>query len=313
MSIKATKGSYHIPQFFLPTPSQLLNARLDGGGIASGSIVQFASKSPGSWKTSAAVQMMGYAQEMGLDCCYIDGEGALDLYRDDEDRMRNDWFEGMGTDVSKLWFIEAGPGEEIWEEVYRLIAEENVKVVVMDSIHSVQSTKLHTTEVGAHTIGQHAMLHTKALLKLLPILKSKDAILIGINHKKPNITQQGQMGHNASGGKSWGFYSKYIFEFTRSNSKSAIEDKDLIPLDIYVEKSKGGKSYFTINTFARQGKGIDIGSELAGIALANGTVIKSGSWFSLADPSLKKKEAVIGQGAEALSEWAVNNKDLILK
>lgn len=307
----ATRGTYHVPKFYIPTPSINLNAKLDGGGIASGSIAQFASKSPGSWKTSTAAQMIGYAQAMGLDCCYIDAEAALDL-REENGMFHSDWFESMGVDVSKLWFIQPGPGEEIWEETWRLIEKENVKLVIMDSIHAVQPTKIHETEVGAHTIGQHAQLHTKALIKSLPILKAHDATLIGINHKKANITQQGQMGHVASGGKSWGFYSKYIFEFTRSTAKSAIEDKDLIPLDIYVEKSKGGKSYFTINTFARQGFGIDQGSELAQLALAKGIVIKAGSWYKLSDPSLDKKEAVIGQGSDALSVWALQNKSMIL-
>ena len=313
MGLTPTRGTYHVPKYYIPTPSLMLNRHLVGGGIASGSIAQFGSKSPGSWKTSIAAQMIGYAQAMGLDCCYIDAEAALDLSEDEDGVLRNEWFENMGVDVSKLWFIGPGPGEEIWEQTFNLIEKENVKLIVMDSIHAVQPTKLHDAELGGHSIGQHAMLHTKGLLKSLPLLKTHDATIIGINHKRPNITQQGQMGHTSAGGKGWGFYSKYIFEFTRSTSKSAIEDKDLIPLDVYVEKSKGGSSYFTINTFARQGYGIDQGSELAQIAITKGLVVKAGSWFKLTDPDIDKKEAVIGKGADALSAWAAENKDYILR
>ena len=311
--VTAKKGQYHVPAFYLPTPSHLLNNHLEGGGIASGSIVQFGSKNPGSWKTSASAQMMAYAQQMNHQVAYIDGEGALDLYEDEDGRMRCTWFENMGIDISQMWFVGPGPGEEIYEEIIRLITKENVKIIVMDSIHSVQATKLHETEVGAHTIGQHAMLHTRGLLKLLPILKQHDAIIVGINHKRVNMTQQGAMGHTSSGGKGWGFYSKYIFEFNRSTSKSAIEDQELIPLEIYVEKSKGGKSYFTIKTFARQGYGIDQGSELAAIAIEKGIVTKAGSWYKLTDPAIDKKEATIGQGINALSDWAIANQKLILE
>ena len=309
----ATKGTYFVPEYHIPTPSHLLNAYFEKGGIPAGSLVQISSKVPGSFKTSMAVQMLAEAQMRGLSGCYIDAEGALDLYEDEEGRMRCDWFEGMGIDVSTLWFIGPGSGEEIYEEIYRLLLEEKVQFFIMDSIHAVQATKLYETEVGAHTIGQHATLHTKGVLKLLPLLRKTQSVMIGINHLKVNMTQQGAMGHNETGGKSWGFYSKFKWEMIRSNAKSSIEDKDLIPIEIYLNKSKGGKSFVSIKTFARQGYGIDQGSELAGLAIEKGIVTKAGSWYKRTDPTLDKKEATIGQGIDSLSVWALEHKKLILE
>jgi recombination protein RecA len=159
-------------------------------------------------------------------------------------------------------------------------------------------------EMGAASIGNHAKLHQDGILKMLPLLRANQAILCGINHKRVNITQQGAMGHNASGGRSWAFYSKFNFEFSRSTAKSAIGDKDLIPLDIYIEKSKGGQSYVTVNTHIRQGKGIDQGSELLNLAVGAGLITKGGSWYKYnGDP--------IGQGVENATAWCVENQELL--
>jgi RecA/RadA recombinase len=70
------KGNGYVPEFFLPTPSLLLNAKLHKGGGPSGVIMQFQSEKPGSFKSSMALQMLGYAQTKGLNTAYIDGEGA---------------------------------------------------------------------------------------------------------------------------------------------------------------------------------------------------------------------------------------------
>lgn len=306
MSIKATKGTYHVPQFYLPTPSLLINRHLEGGGIASGSIVQIASKNPGAFKTSFCAQMMGYAQAMGYDVAYVDAEAALDLSMKDG-AVHNQWFSNLGVDASQVWYVESGPGEEIWEAIYDLVENKNVKVIVMDSIHAVQPTKMLETELGAHTIGQHAMLHTRGLLKLLPILKKNDAILIGINHMKVNMTQQGAMGHKGTGGSAWGFYSKYIFEMNRSTSKSKLEGETMIPVEIYIQKSKGGVSYVQVETFAEQGRGISSDHELAALAIVKGLAIKKGGWYR------DKEGNVIGQGSDALAEWAAMNQELIMK
>lgn len=300
--IVSTKGSYFVPEYYLPTPSYLLNQHLNGGGIPAGSIMQIMSKGEGTSKTSAALQMIAIAQSMGLSCCYIDAEAAMDTGRDEEEKTQ--WLESFGIDISEMWFIWPNPGETIWSEVHRLIENEGVKFIVMDSIHAVRPSVQYEKEMGSASIGNHAKLHQDGILKVLPLLRAHQAILCGINHKRVNITQQGAMGHNASGGRSWAFYSKFNFEFSRSTAKSAIGDKDLIPLDIYVEKSKGGQSYITINTHIRQGKGIDQGSELLQLAVQAGVVTKGGSWY-------RYDGEPIGQGTDNATAWCIENKELL--
>jgi RecA/RadA recombinase len=68
-------GDGYVPQFYIPTPSLLLNDELTGGGVPSGSIFQFQSEGEGSFKSSMALQMGGYAQKQGLRVAYVDAEG----------------------------------------------------------------------------------------------------------------------------------------------------------------------------------------------------------------------------------------------
>jgi recombination protein RecA len=298
----SSKGSYFVPDYYLPTPSLLLNEHLVGGGIPAGSLMQIMSKGEGTSKTSVALQMIRKAQEMGLTCAYIDAEAAMDTSNEQDKGL---WLESFGIDMSQLWFVWPNPGEVIWTETHRLIEKEKVQFVVMDSIHAVRPSVQYEKEMGSASIGNHAKLHQDGILKALPLLRAHQGILCGINHKRVNMTQQGAMGHNASGGRSWAFYSKFNFEFSRSTSKSSIGDKDLIPLDIYIEKSKGGKSYVTVNTHIRQGKGIDWASELLNLAIEKNVIEKSGSWYRL-------QGEPIGQGTEKAAAWCEENKDTVI-
>lgn len=305
------KGISYIPKWYLPTPSVLVNEHLNKGGIPSGSLIQVQSSGEATFKSSMAIAMLAEAQRMGLEVAYIDAEGALNSYLDFDQEgneiLRNDWLEGMGLVPNNTYFWGADTGENIWEKIYEFIREDNVKVIVLDSIHSTQPTKLHDSESGSHIIGAHANLHTKGILKLLPILREHDAIVIGINHKRIHMTQQGAMGEKPGGGKAWGFYSQFIFVNSRTTSKSKLEGKDIIPLNIYIEKNKGGKNFISIDTYARQSKGIAVDIELGLIAQQKGLVKRAGSWWKTADGE------AIGQSAEALGEWALENKQLILK
>jgi recombination protein RecA len=299
------KGKGYVPKFHIPTPSALLNKHLSEGGIPSGAIMQIQSAGPGTFKTSFAIQMMANALNMGLDVAYIDGEGALNNKDEADGRISNQWLTQLGVDVNNIYIVDPGPGEELWESVYSL-SNQGVKLIVMDSIHSVQPTKIHEDEMGSHHIGLHAKLHTVGLLKALPILRKNDTILIGINHLKVNLTQQGVMGKKPTGGEAWSFYSQFMFENIRSGSKSKLEGKDIIPLEIYISKNKGGPQFIKVDTYAKQGYGIFMEGELVELALESGVITKKGAWYR------DFNGEVISNQIEVVSQWAKENKDLIL-
>jgi recombination protein RecA len=299
-------GDGYVPKFYIPTPSLLLNEELVGGGVPSGSIFQFQSEGEGSFKSSMALQMAGYAQKQGLRVAYVDAEGNLVNFENEDGTLFNPWLENLGVDVNKLYFVEPGPGEEIWEAVGTLITQHEVQFIIMDSIHGVRPSTAYNNEVGDNAIGQHAKLHQQGILKVLPLLRKHHAVLCGINQRRDNLTPQGKMGTNPSGGKSWGFYSRFNFVIKRETGRAKLESKEYIPLNIWIDKSRGGTAFKTISTFARQGYGVDQRSELAVLAENKGLIKKSGAWWKTAAGE------TIGQGEEARFAWAENNKQSIL-
>ena len=297
-------GKGYVPQFFIPTPSILLNKELQEGGVPSGCIFQFQSEGEGSFKSTMALQMLGYAQKQGIKTAYVDGEGNI-INIDTGDGLFNPWLNNLGVDPNLIYWVDPGPGEDIWEAIISLIEDYGVQFVVLDSIHSVRPGHSYDTEVGDNAIGQHAKLHQQGILKVLPLLRKHHVVLCGINQRRDNVTAQGKMGTNASGGASWRFYSRFTF-INKRPSKSKIEGKEFIPLEIYIDKSRCGTAFKSITTFARQGYGIYRRAELAVLAEERGIINKSGAWWKTAAGE------TIGQGEDALFAWAEANEVLIL-
>jgi len=301
-----TKGTHNVPEFYVKMGSELLNAQInEGKGIPSGVIMQIQSEGEGASKSTEAWKMLAEVQRMGKEVAYVDGENRI-LLEEHDGRKYNKWLNNLGVDVNNVYFVPVMSGEETWEAIIDLVTDYKVQFVVLDSIHSVRPSVDYDNSVGDKSIGQHAALHQKGILKLSPLLSKHKAILCGINQRRDNVTKQGKMGTNASGGASWRFYSSYNFIFKKGGSNRSFDGKDYIPLDIFIDKNSGGKAYQTIKTFVKQGDGIDKGAELAVIATELGLIRKAGSWW-------KDKEGnSIGQGDMARFIWAEANVDEIL-
>jgi recombination protein RecA len=218
----------------------------------------------------------------------------------DEQRFVNANFK-----ADEAYWIYAKSGEEIYEDIMYLVEKENVKLIVMDSIPSVQPTITYTNDVADKHMGQHASLHKAGILKIQPLLQAHQAILIGINQRTKPISHV-PVGSEAKGGQTWRFQSWGTFILKKNGSNRSLEGKDHVPLNIFIDKNNGGTSYETIETFFKQGYGIDKSAELAVVAEQLGLIKKAGSWWKTADGES------IGQGDPVRFEWALANQDLIL-
>jgi recombination protein RecA len=284
------RGGSYTPTFHLPTPSKQLNKLLDGGGVQSNSIIQFQSKDEGSYKSTIALQMVAEAQRMGLEVGFVDAEMAMNIA----------WAKQIGVDTDKWYYTQPTSGEKGFELTYTMIEDFNCKVVVLDSIDSLQPEYLHTSDLGDASIGNMAKLHSKAIRKILPMIAQHDAIIIGINQKRVNLTQMGARGYNAGGGRAWAFYSKLVIDCKRPTA-NANSGKELIDLDLFVEKNKLGRSYDTIKVKCQQGVGIIPEYDILTDLLESGDLEKKGAgWYRfLGDP--------VAQGDEQIIQWIREN------
>lgn len=298
---ESQQGTLYNPPYYLEYPSIQVNEYLNNGGIPAGSIVQIQSDGEATYKTSCSIQILASAQDQGLTVGYIDAEGAIS-------ENSRPWLEGMGLNVDECYFKGPDTGEALWKQVEEWSTEDEVDVIVLDSIHSTQPSKLYNNEVGHHHIGNHAMLHKQGLIKTKSLIQEEDVVLIAINHKKVNLTSQGAFGKKATGGSAWGFYTEFIFVHSRTTSQSKLEGEELIPLNVYIEKNKGGPSFINLKTYAKQGKGVSTSAELLMLGLGEGLFKKKASWYSIADESEDDGWRSIAQGETSAINWIEKNK-----
>lgn len=313
------KGKGFIPDFYIPTFSHQLNNYLENGGLPSGSVSQIQGSGEGSFKTTAALELMSKAQNgqvvwrdgvtpYPIECAYVDAEGALDLQEEPDGTVSSEWLSNLGVDPNNMYIQGPDTGENIFGAIKDLIVNYNVKFIILDSIHATQPSIIHDSEAGDAQVMAHAKLHTIELVKLIPLVRKYQVHLVAINHLKVNMTRMGAMGEKAGGGKAWRFYSRHIMINNRSTSKSKLEGNDIIDVNIYLEKNKTGSSFKQFDLFARQGYGFDKDAELLNIALDSKVLYKKGAWIKV-----KETDETVGQGlSDSVINWCRDNKDVIL-
>lgn len=306
------KGTGYVPDWYAKYPSLKINKAL-GNGIPSGTIMQIQSDGEGTFKTTTAIQIAADAQRQGKDVAYIDVENAT-YWEETGDVDENGnpikicpWFEKLGLDSRNIYYIEAGSQELIYSKIKELIINYNVKFVIIDSIPSLEPESIHEKEAGENTIGLRAKINTTELVKLLGIYRQHHAIICGINHKKEVITNQDSMGKKAVGGRGYGFYSQIIIVNKRTTSKSTLEGKDYIDLEVYIEKSKVGDSFIKGTVKVKQGEGITPDFDFLEEGLRTGIIQKKNAgWYRW-----KPTDEAIAQGDQQIMEWIKANRKLI--
>jgi recombination protein RecA len=282
--------------------SVLLDSYLGPGGYPSGSIIQYMSAAEGSFKTSFALKCLGLIQDKDMPVGFVDAEHALDTL----------WAANMGVVIDdKKWFMSRPyTAEEAFDDAIEMITKHGCKGVVIDSIDACQPSALvdwsdEGKGIDDATIGLHAKSITRGIRKLLPVLEEYQAIVFAINQMKVNLTQMGARGNNPTGGKGLQFYSRFNLEMTRGSNSENL-GKDIIPIRMRILRSKLGRSFEDINTYAVQGGTIDENLELIELAKAKRLLTKSGSWWK------DNNKVTVGQSIEDAAEWCKNNKALIL-
>jgi len=292
-------GGYYEPSYVISSGSLLLDRELTAtGGIPSGGLVHYMSKNEGSFKTSFSLQGLIEVQKLGHPVGFVDCEHALDI----------EWAKAIGIDTSpEMWFYSRPScGEIALQHVEDMIIKHGCKGVVFDSVDAAQPSKImKESEYGDSSIGQHAKLITQGARRISNVASEHDAIVWFINQMKVNLTRQGAMGHQQTGGKGLPFYAKLNLELDREKSNSQLDGAEIIPLKMTVRRSKLGASFRTVHTFAIQGKGVDRGGELFVLAREAGLLKQAGSWWKLTTGDS------IGQGEQSAVQWCKDNEQQI--
>lgn len=241
-----------------------------GGGIPVGKIVEVYGMEA-SGKSALALRLAGQAQKTGK-VVYIDIENTL----------VTDKAENSGVDASAILIAQPNSTEEIFRILLSLAEDDDVSLVVVDSVAAMVSAAEMAGDVGDAHVAVNARLMSQGLKTLNQILTSRKSkmIVVFINQMRDNI---GVMGFGPKkvtpGGRALKFFSSIRMEVVRTGYWKSGED--IIGQDVKVKVVKNKYSPpFREGTFSLDYVyGICNERILLKRAIADKRLTKSGTWY----------------------------------
>ena len=269
-----------------------LDKALGVGGYPKGRIIEiYGPESSG--KTTFALHALANAQKNGGYAAFIDAEHALDPV----------YAKNLGVDVENLILSQPDSGEQALEIAEALIKSGSVDLIVVDSVAALVPEAELNGDMGQSNVGLHARLMSQAMRKLAGIINKTNCVAIFINQIREKVGIMFGNPETTTGGRALKFFSSVRLDIRRGE---AIKDGTNIlgnRTTIKVVKNKVAPPFKSAEVEIIYGKGISKIGEIVDIAVQEGIINKSGSWFSYND-------AKIGQGRENAKEYLVKNPQI---
>lgn len=258
------------------------------GGVPLGRALVF-SGLEGSGKTVASCVVMSAYQRMFPDkiCVFVDVEHSLDL---------NFIVQATGIDTTKMLYVnpENMSGEQILDYIAELQEEEDIGMIIMDSIPALASEIELQNDVATNKgkVANMANSLHRFYRRMVPMLSSKGNILVMINQVRvAGITPTGAIQYSEPGGDAPRYYSSVKVRFGRRTfTKEDVVDMrdgetaDGFRLQFAVTKNKTaptsrGGGFLTF----RYGTGLDWLFDTLEVALKYDVISKTGNTYFLSN------------------------------
>lgn len=160
----------------ITTGAPTLDNALGIGGLPFGRVVEiYGPESSG--KSTLAMSVVAEAQNQGMLCAYVDAESALDpKYAID-----------IGMDWENILLSQPDSGEEALNITEDIIKTGLVKVVVVDSVAALTPLVEMEGSFNDQQMGQLPRMMSKAMRKLVPLVREFGVCLIFINQIREKI------------------------------------------------------------------------------------------------------------------------------
>jgi recombination protein RecA len=264
----------------IPTGSLALDIALGVGGLPRGRVVEiYGPESSG--KTTLTLEVIAQCQKMGGTAAFVDAEHALDPT----------YAEKLGVKVDDLLVSQPDTGEQALEITDMLVRSGAVDIVVVDSVAALTPKAEIEGEMGELQVGLHARLMSQALRKLTGNIKRSNTIVIFINQIRLKIGVMFGNPETTTGGNALKFYSSVRLDIRRTGALKNGEEVIGNATRVKVVKNKVAPPFREAEFEILYGQGISREGELIDMAVNNGMLEKSGSWYAY-------KGERIGQGKD---------------
>ena len=244
-----------------------------------------------SGKTTLCNHVIANAQKDGALCAFIDMEHAWD----------KDYAAAVGVDVDNLLISQPGHGEQALQTLQMLVQSMDVGVVVVDSVASLVPKSELEGAIGDSSMGTQSRLMSQALRMLSPIINQSNCLVIFTNQIREKIGVMFGNPETTPGGRALKFYCSIRLDMRKDSQVKITDDAGEVGghmAKVKVVKNKLAPPFRTAEFNLIYGKGIDINSDLVGLAIKHGIFVQHGSWISHGDERVGQGK---GQACEVLA------------
>lgn len=286
-------GETEIPKVeAISTGCLTLDVALGIGGIPKGRIIEiYGPESSG--KTTVALHCVAEVQKIGGTAAYVDAEHALDP----------SYASKLGVNLDDLYISQPDSGEQALEIVETLVRSGAIDIIVVDSVAALTPQAELDGDMGDSHVGMQARLMSQALRKITAATSKSKCTIIFINQLREKIGVMYGNPETTTGGKALKFYASVRIEVRKAD---AIKDgNDIIGNHVKakVVKNKVAPPFKVAEFDIMYGTGISNMGCVLDLAIENGFIQKSGSWFSYNDEK-------IGQGRDKAMEFLKSNPEI---
>ena len=286
-------GETEIPKVeAISTGCLTLDVALGIGGIPQGRIIEiYGPESSG--KTTVALHCVAEVQKKGGTAAYVDAEHALDPV----------YASKLGVNLDDLYISQPDSGEQALEIVETLVRSGAIDIIVIDSVAALTPQAELDGDMGDSHVGMQARLMSQALRKITAATSKSKCTLIFINQLREKIGVMYGNPETTTGGKALKFYSSVRIEVRKADN--IIDGSDILcnHVKAKIVKNKVAPPFKVAEFDIMYGTGISNMGCVLDLAVENGFIQKSGSWFSYNDEK-------IGQGRDKAMDFLKSHPEV---
>ena len=286
-------GETEIPKVeAISTGCLTLDVALGIGGIPKGRIIEiYGPESSG--KTTVALHCVAEVQKEGGTAAFVDAEHALDPV----------YASKLGVNLDDLYISQPDSGEQALEITETLIRSGAIDIIVIDSVAALTPQAELDGDMGDSHVGMQARLMSQALRKITAASSKSKCTIIFINQLREKIGVMYGNPETTTGGKALKFYASVRIEIRKADTLKDGSDIVGNHVKAKVVKNKVAPPFKVAEYDIMYGTGISNMGCVLDLAVENGFVQKSGSWFSYNDEK-------IGQGRDKAMDFLKSNPEI---